>query len=100
MSAKSVNEFFAKVEGSKPLQAKLKAMHQKTTKETKGKLAADVVKLASAAGFKFTAKELAQARAAKAKKLPAGALGDVTGQEMCSWMHYCTQSYYCVESWT
>jgi hypothetical protein len=94
MAAKSVNEFFDKVEGSKALQTKLKAMHKKIVDEGKTDVKAGIVKIASQAGFKFTAQELTQARA-KVKKAPAGALSDVTGQEMCSMSYICTSSWYC-----
>jgi predicted ribosomally synthesized peptide with nif11-like leader len=94
MSASKVKAFFAKVEGSKSLQAKLQAMQKKALNEGKAKVAAGVVKIASAEGFKFTAKDLAKAHAAKAKKLPAGALADVTGQGMCT-----DNNYYCLSGW-
>ncbi len=102
MSVKSVKDFFEKVEASKALQAKLKAMHKKAVVESKTKFGAQVVKIASAAGFKFTAKDLTQARAGKGKKLPASALAEVAGQEMCSSVnYYCTSSWYCMGfSWS
>jgi hypothetical protein len=100
MSANNVKEFYAKVEGSKALQAKLQAMHKKTVNEDKAKVdakvAAGVVKIAAAEGFEFTAKDLAKAHKEQAKKLPAASLADVTGQEMCySTNYFCTSSWYC-----
>jgi predicted ribosomally synthesized peptide with nif11-like leader len=102
MSAKNVKGFFEKVEKDKALQTKLKAMHKKAVGESKATFGAEVVEIASAAGFEFTAKELAQASAAKAKKMPKGALAEVAGQEMCSSVnYYCTSSWYCMGfSWS
>jgi hypothetical protein len=93
MSAINVEKFFEKVEADKSLAAKLKqaaklnlaskpkALSAKTISEHKAKLAAEVVQIAAAAGFKFSAKDLVAANAAKIKKLPAGTLPDVTGQD-------------------
>jgi len=78
MSASNVEKFFKKVEGDKSLAAKLKKMAKDKRVSER---AAGVVQIAAAAGFKFTAKELAEANAAKRGKLPAGAAADVTGQE-------------------
>jgi predicted ribosomally synthesized peptide with nif11-like leader len=100
MSVKGVKDFFAKVEKSKPLHAKLTALHKKTTKESQETAAVEVVKIAAAAGFKFTAKELAQARGKKARKPSKAKLGDVAGQFMnCSGgiYNYCTaQDWQCI----
>ena len=95
MAAKNVHAFFEKVEGDKGLQTKLKAVHQKITKDGKAQVTAAVVKIAIAAGFKITAGDLAKARAAKVKKLPSSALADVTGQEWCSMNYCCDSSWYC-----
>jgi predicted ribosomally synthesized peptide with nif11-like leader len=58
MSAINVKGFFEKVASDKSLQAKLKALHVKAEAEE----SAAVAKVAAVAGFKFAAKELAQAR--------------------------------------
>ncbi len=81
MSAVNVKGFFEKVAGEKSLQAKLKVLHVKAEAEE----AAAVAKVASGAGFKFTAKELTQARKAKAKKAK---LSDVTGQSQAPGCEY------------
>ena len=97
MSASNVKKFMAKVEAKKPLQAKLQAMYNKIMEEGKAKVAAEVVKIAAAEGFKFTVKDLARARGAKPTKLPADVLADVTGQEMCtSNVALCVSGWYCV----
>ena len=81
MSAVNVKGFFEKVAGEKSLQAKLKVLRVKAEAEE----AAAVAKVAASAGFKFTAKELAQARKAKAKKAK---LSDVTGQSQAPGCEY------------
>jgi predicted ribosomally synthesized peptide with nif11-like leader len=103
MSAKGVDAFFEKVAQDKALQAKLKALHKKTLKETeegKGRASAEVAKIAAAAGFKFTAKDLAGARGAKAKKPAKAELSEVSGQwQNCSGstFDYCTaQNWSCI----
>ena len=106
MPAKSVDAFFEKVAQDKSLQAKLKALHQNTLKETnasKEKASAAVAKIAAAAGFKFTAKDLAGARDAKAKKPAKAELSEVSGQWAdCSigTYNYCTaQNWSCIGSY-
>jgi predicted ribosomally synthesized peptide with nif11-like leader len=100
MSASNVKKFMAKVEEKKSLQAKLKAMYNKTMAEGKSKVAAGVVKIAAAEGFKFTVKDLAKAHGAKRKKLPKGVLADVTGQEFCTGNgFYCMSGWYCISQW-
>jgi predicted ribosomally synthesized peptide with nif11-like leader len=103
MPAKSVDAFFEKVAQDKSLQAKLKALHQNTLKETKAskeKASAAVAKIAAAAGFKFTAKDLAGARDAKAKKPAKAELSEVSGQWTdCSGgtYNYCNaQNWQCI----
>jgi predicted ribosomally synthesized peptide with nif11-like leader len=93
MSAKSVKAFFQEVEGNRALHAKLTSVHKKTTKESQAKAAAEVVRIAATAGFKFTTKELAAACGKKPGKASKKQLGDVTGQFMnCSGgtYNYCT----------
>ena len=79
MSAKDVLGFFEKVSESKALQAKL----TKLAKGRQAQAAADMVKLAATAGFKFTTSELAKARKAKAGKTPKSAMPEVAGQYYC-----------------
>ena len=103
MPAKNVDAFFEKVAQDKSLQAKLAALHKNTlaeTKESKEKASAAVAKIAAAAGFKFTAKDLAGARGAKAKKPSKAELSEGTGQGInCSGgtYNYCTnQDWSCI----
>jgi predicted ribosomally synthesized peptide with nif11-like leader len=63
MSVKNVMLFFAKVEEDKALQTKIVALHKKA-KENIDEAIADLVGVASAAGFKFTHDDYAKARAA------------------------------------
>jgi predicted ribosomally synthesized peptide with nif11-like leader len=104
MPAKNVDAFFEKVAQDKSLQAKLKALHQKTlkeTKESKDNASTAVAKIAAAAGFKFSAKELAGAREARVKKPSKAELGEVSGQwkdDDCSSLlsNYCpAQNWSC-----
>lgn len=67
MSVENVKAFMGKLEQDKALQKKLEAMVKKVH-ET---IPAEVVKIASAAGFKFTAGDLTEAR-----KAALGALSD------------------------
>jgi len=104
MAAKSVVAFFGKVAESKPLQAKLKALHKKTVKETekvKSQASAEVVKLAAAAGFKFTLKDLAKARGGKPRKPSRAELAEVAGQGLCDYSVYqwCLEQHTCIRSW-
>jgi predicted ribosomally synthesized peptide with nif11-like leader len=103
MPAKKVDAFFEKVAQDKSLQAKLGALHKQTLKETKQskeKASGAVVKIAAAAGFKFSAKDLAGARAAKAGKPAKAELSEVSGQWVdCSGgtYNYCTaQNWSCI----
>jgi len=99
MSSKSAEQFFEKVAQNKTLQAKLKALHKKTLIAVKA-ANAGVVKLAAAAGFKITAKDLVAAPGAKSPKAPKGQLREVAGQGInCSGhiYNYCTnQDWTCV----
>jgi len=62
------------------LQSKLKASYKEAVKKSRKESTAALIKIASAAGFKFTAKDLAQAR--KAVGTPKALVDDVTGQEV------------------
>jgi hypothetical protein len=103
MATKNVDAFFEQVATDRALQAKLKSLHQKTLKGAqaiKAAASADVVKIAAAAGFKFTARDLTGARGAVAKRPAKAELSEVGGQ----WMQcnnatydYCTnQQWQCV----
>ncbi len=103
MAAKSAEAFFEKVAESKALQAKLKALHQKTLKATqqiKDQASAEVVKIAAAMGFKFELADLTKARKGKASRAQLAA---VAGQAIdCSGRiySYCTrQDWSCGGSW-
>jgi len=94
MSASKVQEFFDEVAQSKALQAKLKALHKKTEASMK-EAAAALVKIASAAGFKFSAKDLTQARGAKGAKPSAAELAEVAAQSDCGY----GVNYWCNAAW-
>ena len=83
MAAKDVKAFFEKVEQDKSLKAKLNALHKNSVKESKKKAVAGAVKIASAAGFKFTAADWNKVVKAKTGKVPSGEMADVTGQSQC-----------------
>jgi predicted ribosomally synthesized peptide with nif11-like leader len=88
MAVKNVPAFFEKVAENKALQAKLKALgaaHQKATENCLKKTNAALVKLAAAAGFKFTAKELTQVRGAKPRKSSRAELREVAAQMACGY---------------
>jgi len=100
MAVKSVLAFFEKVGESKALQAKLKALHKKTLKETKkinDQASAEVVKIAAAAGSKFTAKDLAKARGAAAK-LAGSQMSEVEAQSAVV-AGYCYSVWACKPGW-
>lgn len=103
MASKSAEAFFEKVAGSKALQAKLKALHQKTLKETKrikDQASAEVVKIAAAMGFRFKLADLTQARKGEVSRAQ---LAQVVGQAIdCSGRiySYCTaQNWSCGYNW-
>lgn len=83
MSAKDVEGFFEKVGTTKSLQAKMKALQASLAKENQAKSAAGVAKIASAAGYKFTAQEFLKVRKAKAPKRSAAEVPEVAGQSYC-----------------
>lgn len=66
MSREKIKAFYEKVESDKRLQAKLKTVAM----ENERKAIAQVVKIASAAGFRFTADDLAKVRAARVEFFP------------------------------
>lgn len=99
MSAKNVEQFFEKVAEDKALQTKLKVLHKETVKDVekaKQAASAQVVKIAAAAGFKFTVKDLDKVRGAK--KLSKTELAEVRGQE--GGCDYSTYSYCVSENHT
>jgi hypothetical protein len=83
MSVKNVNSFFEKVAASKPLQANLNTLHKKILKDSKEKAAAEIIKIASAEGFKFTAKDWNQERKARVQRASKAEVAGVTGQMDC-----------------
>jgi hypothetical protein len=97
MSAKNVNSFFEKVAVSKPLQAKLNALHKKIMKDSKEESAAEIVKIASAEGFEFTAKDWNQERKARVKRASKAEAAGVTGQIYCEGTVYdtCASNHTC-----
>ena len=78
MAAKDVKAFFAKVAEDKELQARLKALGNKAAKAAE-ESAAEIAKIAAAAGFEFTPKDLAQARKERVRKLTKADLQAVAG---------------------
>jgi predicted ribosomally synthesized peptide with nif11-like leader len=81
MSVKSVEAFFAKAAEDKDLKKKLKGLA-----EREEALYADLVKIASAAGFKFTTADARKARVAMVRKLSKEELEAVAGG---MWRVYC-----------
>jgi hypothetical protein len=86
-------------------------LHKESLKETEGithRATAAVVRIAATEGFRFTARDLAEARGVKARQPPGAELREVSGQWMdaCSntaehdcgsAYHYCTgQNWECV----
>ena len=74
MSVKNVKAFFAKAAEDKNLQKKLKALAKREEA-----LHADLVKIASAAGFKFTTAHVDKARFARVAELSKEELDAVAG---------------------
>jgi predicted ribosomally synthesized peptide with nif11-like leader len=74
MSVKSVEAFFAKAAEDKDLKKKLKGLA-----EREEALYADLVKIASAAGFKFTTADARKARVRAARELSKEELDAVAG---------------------
>jgi predicted ribosomally synthesized peptide with nif11-like leader len=70
MSVKSVKAFFDKVAKDKELQAKLKLLNDEA-KDTLDVAIAELIKIAKAEGFEFTADDYAKARAERSKLSPA-----------------------------
>jgi phage-related tail protein len=86
MPAKNVEKFFEKVAENKALQGKLNALYKQAANAAeKGKqqTAAKVAKIASAAGFKFTGKDLILSRGAKGRMASGAQLREVAGQAEC-----------------
>lgn len=78
MSVKNVKAFFEKVERDKRLQERLKPLAEKS--EVQGTAAvAELVKIAAAAGFKFTATDYVKARTQAAGELSEAELKAVKG---------------------
>ena len=102
MPTKNIDAFVEKVSQDKTLQAQLTALHKKILKDSKETSAAEIVKIAAAKGFKFTAKDWNQGRKVRAKKASNAELSDVTGQMWCDGALYvdCKSNYTCVSaSW-
>ena len=78
MSVKDVKAFFAEVATDKELQAKLKVLGKKASKAAEDS-GAEIAKIAAAAGFEFSAKDLAQARKERARKLSRADLQAIAG---------------------
>jgi predicted ribosomally synthesized peptide with nif11-like leader len=85
MAIKDISAFFAKVGQTKSLQTKLKTAQKQLSVEADKKSAAAVVKIAEAAGFKFTAQDLMKARKKGAGRPAAAEATEVTGQYSCPW---------------
>jgi predicted ribosomally synthesized peptide with nif11-like leader len=76
MSVENVKAFFAKMEGDVALQEKMGDVNKKA-RENIDEAIADLVKLASAAGFEFTADDYTTARSHKPEDVE---YAEVTGQ--------------------
>jgi predicted ribosomally synthesized peptide with nif11-like leader len=74
MAVKDVNAFFEKAAQDKNLQKKLKALA-----EREEAIYADLVNIASAAGFKFTTADARKVHAAAVRELSADELDAVAG---------------------
>jgi predicted ribosomally synthesized peptide with nif11-like leader len=70
MSVNNVKEFFEEVAKNKGLQAKLKVLDQEAN-ETLDLAIAELVKIAKAEGFEFTAADYAKARSERSEISPA-----------------------------
>ena len=88
MSVENVKKFFEKVEGDKELKAKLAALGEKR-KAQEAAAVAELVKLAAAAGYAFTAADLAQARKQAASELSEEELKAVAGGGVPYWVAPC-----------
>lgn len=92
MSVENVKAFFEKVAEDKDLQEKLKALA-----EREEALYADLVQIASAAGFKFTTADARKAHAAAARELSADELDAVAGgvgAEQLGTRCFCARSFH------
>jgi len=102
MSAKNVDAFFEKVAEDKSLQAKLNGLHKQIVADSRKESLAEVMKIAAAAGFKFTAADWSVRRKAKVKKASKAELAGVTGQMWCEGSVYdeCSSNHTCFRaSW-
>ena len=77
MSAENVKAFFEKAEGDKALQEKLKALAEQEEAREAGD--EELVKIASAAGYEFTADDVAEVRKESAGELSEDELKQVAG---------------------
>lgn len=86
MSVKDVKAFFAKMEGDKVLLEKVGSLHKKS-KENMDEAIANLVKIASAAGFEFTTDDYLKVRTHKQKdtKLSAESFGKGLGGCNSNW---------------
>ena len=92
MSVEKVKAFFAKAAEDKNLQKKLKAVA-----EREEAMYADLVKIASAAGFEFTTADARKAHAAAVRELSADELDAVAGGaggEQLGTRCFCTRSFH------
>ena len=102
MSVKSVDAFFERVAEDKSLRSKMNGLHVRIVRDSRQTSAAEIVRIASAAGFEFTAADWHRRRNAKAKKASKAELAGVTGQRWCegSLEDDCTSNHECPrESW-
>ncbi|MEW6357870.1 MAG: Nif11-like leader peptide family RiPP precursor [Planctomycetota bacterium] len=83
MSVENMKAFFKKAEGDKALQEKVKALAKKHKPQSKGAVA-ELVKIASEAGHKFTAEHVALAQKAAKGQLSDDDLKKVAGGYSCT----------------
>ncbi|NOZ23319.1 MAG: Nif11-like leader peptide family natural product precursor, partial [Planctomycetes bacterium] len=83
MSVENMKAFFEKVEGDEALQAKVKALIDKHEPKSDA-AAAELVKIASEAGYDFSTDHVAQAQKAAKGELSEGDLEKVAGGYSCT----------------
>ena len=89
MSRENITAFFEKVESDKDLQKKLQRVAEENERETIDR----VVKIASSAGFNFTADELAKVRAASVDFFPGLKPSPRADENCCYYAHSCMPGF-------
>ena len=95
MSVDNVKAFYDKVEGDKGLQRKVFALRKKGKGDKEA--VAELIKIASTAGFKFTPAHLSQARKQAPAKLSDDELKSVAGggqSAKCDVLELCSNLWF------